>query len=220
MAYTKHTWTNGSGEALNATNLNEIETGINEAHNAIDNTSTGHNHDGIDSKKVVAENVTNIPAGGIAATDVQAAIDELDAEKVAIFDLPSLSVSKFQANSATGTCINPASLNDNNTDVGNYSTFYSVNEYGEVLFTHPTFVREFRQFGHTNHIGDGKWKLQYLFDSAWIDLNTNISVVTSYEWSSWILLTEIIYTKGIRIVATSIDTSKNKNYLTELECRG
>ncbi len=32
MAYTKHTWTNGSGEALNATNLNEMETGIGDAH--------------------------------------------------------------------------------------------------------------------------------------------------------------------------------------------
>lgn len=32
MAYTPHTWTNGSGEALNETNLNEMETGIEDAH--------------------------------------------------------------------------------------------------------------------------------------------------------------------------------------------
>ena len=63
MAYTKHTWTNGSGEAINATNLNEMETGIDEAHDA--------------------SNITNTPAGNIAATNVQSALDELDTEKVA-----------------------------------------------------------------------------------------------------------------------------------------
>jgi len=32
MSYSKTTWTNGSGEAINAVNLNHIETGIDEAH--------------------------------------------------------------------------------------------------------------------------------------------------------------------------------------------
>jgi hypothetical protein len=45
------------------------------------NTSTGHDHDGTDSKKVTGGNVLNVPAGNIAATDVQAAINELDTEK-------------------------------------------------------------------------------------------------------------------------------------------
>ena len=35
MAYTKTTWTNGSGEAVNETNLNKIETGIKDAHDDI-----------------------------------------------------------------------------------------------------------------------------------------------------------------------------------------
>lgn len=35
MAYTKTTWVNNSAPALNATNLNKIETGISDAHNTI-----------------------------------------------------------------------------------------------------------------------------------------------------------------------------------------
>lgn len=46
-------------------------------------TSTGHDHDGTDSKKIVASNVTNTPSGNIEATDVQAALNELDTEKIA-----------------------------------------------------------------------------------------------------------------------------------------
>ena len=45
------------------------------------NTSSGHDHDGTDSKKVSAGSVLNTPAGNIAATDVQTAINELDTEK-------------------------------------------------------------------------------------------------------------------------------------------
>jgi hypothetical protein len=70
----------GKGSPLNATehddNLLNIVAGI-------ENTSTGHDHDGTDSKKVIAGNVTNTPAGNIAATDVQSALNELDTEKLA-----------------------------------------------------------------------------------------------------------------------------------------
>lgn len=80
MAYTKTDWTNNTSPYINATNLDKMETGIDEAHDAIDNTSTGHDHDGTDSKKVIASNITNTPAGNIVATDAQAAITELDGQ--------------------------------------------------------------------------------------------------------------------------------------------
>lgn len=54
------------------------------------NTSTGHDHDGTDSKKVSAGSVLNTPAGNIAATDVQTAINELDTEKEPIATAHSL----------------------------------------------------------------------------------------------------------------------------------
>ena len=83
MAYDKTIWVNNSSPPINDTNLNHIETGIDEAHDAVENLSTGHNHDGTDSKNVIAANITNTPAGNIAATNAQAAINELDDEKVA-----------------------------------------------------------------------------------------------------------------------------------------
>ena len=48
---------------------------------ALENVTTGHDHDGVNSKKVDGSDVVNTPAGTIVATDVQAAIDELDTEK-------------------------------------------------------------------------------------------------------------------------------------------
>ena len=44
------------------------------------NTSSGHDHDGIDSKKVSAGSVNNTPDGNIIATNVQGAITELDGQ--------------------------------------------------------------------------------------------------------------------------------------------
>lgn len=46
---------------------------------------TGHPHSGgAGGKKVTAADVVNVPAGGIAATDVQGALDELDSEKATL----------------------------------------------------------------------------------------------------------------------------------------
>lgn len=71
----------GKGAALNAT---EHDANLENITDAIEDTSTGHDHDGTDSKKVSAGNVINTPVGNIAATDVQGAINELDAEKLSI----------------------------------------------------------------------------------------------------------------------------------------
>jgi len=48
------------------------------------NAATGHDHDGSTGGKIVdSGDIMNTPAGNIAATDTQAAIDELDSEKIA-----------------------------------------------------------------------------------------------------------------------------------------
>jgi len=74
----------GKGTPLNAT---EHDANLTNLAAAIENTSTGHDHDGTDSKKIPASNITNTPAGNIAATTVQAAVNELDSEKVAKTDI-------------------------------------------------------------------------------------------------------------------------------------
>ena len=55
MTYSKHDWKNRGvigAIPINADNLNEMETGIDEAHAAIENVTSGHSHDGADSRKV------------------------------------------------------------------------------------------------------------------------------------------------------------------------
>ena len=50
---------------------------------ALENTSTGHDHDGTDSKVVDCQYVTFTPAGTITSTNVQDALEELSGEIVA-----------------------------------------------------------------------------------------------------------------------------------------
>lgn len=66
--------------------------------NILDGT-TGHDHDGTDSKKAIASNVINTPAGNIAATDVQAAINELDTD-ISTHTLATQSVHGFDSSGA------------------------------------------------------------------------------------------------------------------------
>lgn len=74
MPYTPHTWTDNSGEEINADNLNEIETGIDDAHTLIDDhlADTSDAHD--------ASAISVVPFATIAATDVQAALQEVYSE--------------------------------------------------------------------------------------------------------------------------------------------
>ena len=74
MAYIPITWVNNSTPAINATNLNHIETGIDEAHDC--------------------QNILYTPFGDIIATNVQAAITELENEKISKSTLDANSIVK------------------------------------------------------------------------------------------------------------------------------
>ena len=54
MAYTPTNWTNGSGNALNQTNLNKIETGIDDAHDLVATLETETDADFELLKKTIA----------------------------------------------------------------------------------------------------------------------------------------------------------------------
>jgi len=75
--YTKTIWANGGAPAISAANLGNAENGIDSAHTELqahlDATPAAH----------AGTAIANTPAGSIAATTVQAAINELDTEKVA-----------------------------------------------------------------------------------------------------------------------------------------
>lgn len=74
MAYIPTTWVNNSTPAINATNLNHMETGIDEAHDCA--------------------NILYTPFGDIIATNVQAAITELENEKISKATLNANSIVK------------------------------------------------------------------------------------------------------------------------------
>jgi hypothetical protein len=71
MAYTPTTWVNDTTPALNATNLNNLETGVDTAHDAIDNhlADTADAHD--------ASAISFSATGPIASTDAQSAVAEV-----------------------------------------------------------------------------------------------------------------------------------------------
>ena len=81
------------GSALNAT---EFDANLTNLAAAIENLTTGHDHDGTDSKVIDAANIVNTPAGSIEAVTVQAAIDELDSEKLAATITESISITNTQ----------------------------------------------------------------------------------------------------------------------------
>lgn len=58
------------------------ETDIAALITALQNVTTGHDHDGVNSKTVDASGVINTPSGTIVSTNVQDAINELDEEYV------------------------------------------------------------------------------------------------------------------------------------------
>lgn len=47
-------------------------------------TTDGHDHDGTDSKKIIAANIVNTPSGNIVSTEIQATINELDGQDITI----------------------------------------------------------------------------------------------------------------------------------------
>jgi len=69
-----------------------------------------------------ASSITNTPAGGIAATDVQAAINELDTEKQATL-IPGTNIKTVNGTSLLGTGdIALVTQSQYNTDMGDLAT--------------------------------------------------------------------------------------------------
>jgi hypothetical protein len=75
--FTPRTWSNGGAPAISAANLQAMDDGIQASHTELQ----AHLDDTVDAHDASA--ISNVAAGNIVATTVQAAVDELDTEKVA-----------------------------------------------------------------------------------------------------------------------------------------
>ncbi|MGE5589193.1 MAG: hypothetical protein ACM3ZA_00980 [Bacillota bacterium] len=74
--YVKTNWVEGGAPGISAAQLNRMEDGIDTAHSELD----AHLNDAAAAHPASAISVA--PAGSIASTDVQAALQELDSEKL------------------------------------------------------------------------------------------------------------------------------------------
>ena len=129
-----------------------------------------------------------------------------------------LTESQFSDNAGTGTVLNPQYLNDN---TGFRVEYDVVNEYVQILFNDYALISEYRQDGvGLNLNGDGRFKIQYLWGGIWIDNTIDIIPRNLNSWSNWTYLSFPVITKGIRLVATALDTSFNKNFIKEMDIRG
>lgn len=75
--FTPRTWVNGGSPPISAANLQAMDDGIDTAHSELQ----AHLDDPVDAHDASA--ISNVAAGNLVATTVQAAVDELDTEKVA-----------------------------------------------------------------------------------------------------------------------------------------
>lgn len=129
-----------------------------------------------------------------------------------------LTVAMFQYNAAFGTATNPAAINDNQIE-STSTEFNNINEYVEINFGAPRYIKEFRMYGSGNNTGDGRWKIQHWNGSTWVDNTTSIPIGTVTAWGSWINLTTPEVTHKIRFVCTTVD-SAGLSETDEIEMRG
>ncbi len=131
--------------------------------------------------------------------------------------IPALTVADFQSGTATGTCTDPAYINDNNTTT--YATF-TLNQYAEIALGKHYTINQFRYFGDSVHNGDGYWKIQYKDSTGtWQDAVTAIPTRATADWSEWETFDDIS-TRYIRIVCTKTDSGSPRTRAREWELRG
>lgn len=108
-----------------------------------------------------------------------------------------LTVLYFRENPATGTMTTPSALNDD--DMGTTCQSGSINEYAQVLFNSATIITQWRQYGDTNHTGDGRYKIQILDASGtWVDWQTDIPVRVTADYGGWDSSAGEVVTAGIK----------------------
>lgn len=175
---------------------------------------------GTDSVPTTPQRGTDGAALASAYTAGRAAyLDNIDSSLKELFyehfgsmvdDLPDLVV--------TGTATNFANLTDNDTATN--ALFDDVNDYVEINFYTPVYIKEFRHFGEPGPSGNGRYKIQAYIDGSWTDVKTAI-VVQGDSWSSWISLTTPSVAIQWRVIATTLDTGwTNRNFAGEFEFKG
>ena len=131
MAYTPQNWKNKGVDgaiAINAEHLNNLENGVDEAHDAIDNVTTGHHHDGVDSRRVSHTDL--LAKGTNTHSTIDAKIVESDAH-IAAANPHSGSASDSDISTHTSDVSNPHSVTA--AQVGGASIVTEINSSVGIL---------------------------------------------------------------------------------------
>ena len=152
---------------------------------------------------------------GITVDGVELKDGLVDGEDMANF-IEALTVTLFQANTATGTCTNPQYLNDGT--VMYKSEFDVIDENAEVDLGRVCLFTQYRYGGSVANTGDGRFKIQVYFDGVWSDWVTNIATLTAEALSAWTANSMALGSK-IRVVCTTVDSGVDGTVISELEVK-
>lgn len=114
----------------------------------------------------------------------------------------------------------PGNINDGDTGTIAYSDI--VNQYCEIQLYDTVYISQYRIFSyHVNHNEDGHFKIQYrdMTNGNWVDWKTGIPTTIVNNWAAWDTTPARVYTNGLRLVCTAVDTGLTRSNVQELEVK-
>ena len=209
MPYTKvGPWVNGAPPALSAANLDIVETQYEEALMFVGARAA--------FPAAAAGNINELAF----ATNLNLLYYSDGAAWRPVPDHGVLTGTIFKVNVATGTMGNSHLMNDGSLVSGAVGADV-IGEYAQILFPMPCHIRRFRYYGSLLQTGDGFWKIQYQdMDDSWVDWVVNIPT-RGESWSAWDATGGAVIAKGVRWIATALDTqpAPDASLLYELEVK-
>ena len=119
----------GKGAPLNAT---EHDANINNIVAAIENTTSGHDHDGANSKKITYSSITAMTSAQLAGI----ISDETGSGALVFAESPTLVTPTLGVATATSINLGYTTITSSGT-AGNYTTYFLNASSGEVILTLP-----------------------------------------------------------------------------------
>lgn len=196
-----------------ATILNDAKMSVARAAYLVENTSIAASilADAFDHDNLAAAKALQIwQHATVGVTTCQAIIVEMVTPSKVVSDA---TLADFQANPATGTMSNPSNLNDNDPEDWTFES--EIGDYCEVPLKGVS-IDQWRQYGHTDNTGNGRWKLEYKDTSGnWHDWVTDIPVKTTAAWTT-MSSEAVVSAIAIKLSITTVDTAGN-SFIGELE---
>jgi len=111
-------------------------------------------------------------------------LDNIDADlKELFFEHFRSDVDDLSGVTAGGTVNNPTNGIDN--DITSNMTFAVVNQYLELNFGAPTYIKRCRYYGDSGSHPNNRYRWQAYVDDVWVDALIDITDIDLDQWDSW-----------------------------------